>query len=77
MADKELRLLEEGDEITTIWYAATAIGDDRLQREAQGRVVPDSFTHGTSEQRYYWFKTGFDTGNPEMCNTFKAGAGPQ
>ena len=37
----------------------------------------DSFTHGTSEQRYYWFKTGFDTGNPEMCNTFKAGAGPQ
>ena len=69
-------ILEKGD-LQEALRTATAIGDDRLQREAQGRVVPDSFTHGTSEQRYYWFKTGFDTGNPEMCNTFKAGAGPQ
>ena len=69
-------ILEKGD-LQEALRTATAIGEDRLQREAQGRVVPDSFTHGTSEQRYYWFKTGFDTGNPEICNTFKAGAGPQ
>lgn len=50
---------------------ATAIGDDRLQKEATGRVVPDSFTHGTSEQRKTWFKRGFDSGNPGVCNTWK------
>lgn len=50
--------------------AAMAIGDDRLQKQAQGRVIPDSFTHGTSEQRYHWFKTGFDSGKISSCNTF-------
>lgn len=50
--------------------AAMAIGDDRLQKQAQGRVIPDSFTHGTSEQRYTWFKTGFDSGKVSSCNTF-------
>ncbi|HHP2954372.1 TPA: neutral zinc metallopeptidase, partial [Salmonella enterica subsp. enterica serovar Paratyphi A] len=50
--------------------AAQAIGDDRLQQQGQGRVVPDSFTHGTSEQRYSWFKRGFDSGDPAQCNTF-------
>lgn len=50
--------------------AAMAIGDDRLQKQAQGRVVPDSFTHGTSKQRYTWFKTGFDSGKISQCNTF-------
>lgn len=50
--------------------AAMAIGDDRLQKQAQGRVVPDSFTHGTSKQRYTWFKKGFDSGRITSCNTF-------
>ena len=52
--------------------AATAIGDDRLQKQAQGRVVPESFTHGTSEQRMRWFKRGFDSGRPKDCDTFSA-----
>ncbi len=52
--------------------AATAIGDDRLQKQAQGRVVPESFTHGTSEQRSRWFKRGFDSGRPRDCDTFSA-----
>lgn len=63
-------ILEKGD-LEEALKTATAIGDDRLQRESSGRVVPDSFTHGTSEQRYHWFKTGFDTGKPEACNTFQ------
>ncbi len=50
--------------------AANAIGDDRLQREAQGRVVPESFTHGTSRQRMYWFKRGYETGDIRQGNTF-------
>jgi predicted metalloprotease len=54
--------------------AATAIGDDRLQKQSQGRVVPESFTHGTSEQRVRWFKRGMDSGRPQDCNTFAAGA---
>jgi len=52
--------------------AATAIGDDRLQRQSQGRVVPDSFTHGSSEQRVRWLTTGLRTGNLNSCNTFQA-----
>jgi hypothetical protein len=52
--------------------AATAIGDDRLQKQAQGRVVPESFTHGTSEQRSRWFRRGFDSGRPRDCDTFSA-----
>jgi len=48
--------------------AANAIGDDRLQKQAQGRVVPDSFTHGSSEQRMRAFKRGFDSGNPKDCS---------
>jgi uncharacterized protein len=50
--------------------AANAIGDDALQRQAQGMVVPDSFTHGTSQQRVRWFKTGFETGSLKACDTF-------
>ena len=52
--------------------AATAIGDDRLQKQAQGTVVPESFTHGTSEQRARWFRRGFDSGQPRQCDTFSA-----
>jgi len=62
-------VLETGD-IQEALNAAQAIGDDRLQQQSQGRVVPDSFTHGTSEQRYSWFKRGFDSGDPKQCNTF-------
>jgi uncharacterized protein len=61
--------LQPGD-IESALNAATAIGDDRLQEEAQGRVVPDSFTHGTSAQRVRWFKTGFESGDIGKCNTF-------
>lgn len=51
--------------------AAAAIGDDRLQRMQGGRVAPDRFTHGTSQQRVEWFKRGMDTGDPKACNTFQ------
>ena len=66
-----LNLLEAGD-VEEGLNAAMAIGDDRLQRQAQGRVVPDSFTHGTSEQRLRWFKRGLDSGRPQDCDTFSA-----
>ncbi|OVZ91544.1 hypothetical protein CBW58_13305 [Yersinia frederiksenii] len=62
-------VLEVGD-LQQALNAAQAIGDDRLQQQSQGRVVPDSFTHGTSAQRYTWFKRGFDSGDPNSCNTF-------
>ncbi|EKK5268668.1 neutral zinc metallopeptidase [Cronobacter dublinensis] len=62
-------VLETGD-LQEALKAAQAIGDDRLQQQSQGRVVPDSFTHGTSDQRYSWFKRGFDSGDPAQCNTF-------
>jgi predicted metalloprotease len=63
--------LEPGD-IEEAINAATAIGDDKLQEQSQGRVVPDSFTHGSSEQRVRWFKTGFESGQVRSCNTFAA-----
>jgi predicted metalloprotease len=52
--------------------AASAVGDDNLQRKSQGRVAPDSFTHGSSEQRMRWFRTGVSTGDPAACDTFRA-----
>ena len=66
---QQQNMLEVGD-LQKALNAAEAIGDDRLQQKSQGRVVPDSFTHGTSQQRYSWFKRGFDSGNPGDCNTF-------
>jgi len=69
-ADRARQLLEKGD-IDEALNAANAIGDDRLQMQSQGHVVPDSFTHGTSAQRIAWFKRGFDTGSLSSCNTFK------
>ena len=64
----ERGLLEEGD-VEEAMTAAAAVGDDRLQRETQGRVVPDSFTHGTSEQRVAWFRRGLESGNIDACDT--------
>ncbi|ALT79243.1 KPN_02809 family neutral zinc metallopeptidase [Paucibacter sp. KCTC 42545] len=65
--------LEQGD-IEEALNAAAQIGDDKLQRQAQGRVVPESFTHGSSEQRVRWFKTGLAAGELKACNTLGAGA---
>ena len=66
-----MKQLSPGD-VEEALNAAQAIGDDRLQKQSQGRVVPDSFTHGTSEQRMRWFRTGLDSGNPKSCDTFSA-----
>lgn len=62
-------LLDPGD-LEAALNAATAIGDDRLQQQAQGRIVPESFTHGSSAQRVRWFKRGFESGDMNQCNTF-------
>ena len=66
---KQSNVFEEGD-IEEALNAATAIGDDRLQKRSQGFVVPESFTHGTSEQRVRWFKTGFQATDLAQCDTF-------
>jgi predicted metalloprotease len=68
--DQETKHILEPGDIEEALNAATAIGDDRLQREATGRVMPDSFTHGTSAQRLKWFKRGFETGDLSQGDTF-------
>ena len=70
-ANAERKILEQGD-VEAALKAATAIGDDALQRQAQGHVVPDSFTHGTSAQRVRWFTKGIESGQIAQCNTFEA-----
>jgi predicted metalloprotease len=65
------QLLQPGD-MEEALAAATAIGDDRLQKQSQGRVVPDAFTHGSSAQRVRWLKIGLDSGDPNSCDTFSA-----
>jgi len=65
--------LDSGD-IAEALNAATAIGDDRLQKQTQGRVVPETFTHGSSEQRVRWFKRGMDSGQPKDCDTLSTGS---
>jgi len=70
-ADTMKRMLEPG-EIEQALNAAAAIGDDRLQQQSRGVVIPESFTHGSSEQRVRWFKRGFESGDPKVCDTFKA-----
>ena len=70
-ANRARQILESGD-IEEGLNAAAAIGDDRLQRRAQGHVVPESFTHGSSAQRVRWFKQGLETGDPRKCDTFGA-----
>ncbi len=67
--EKAKHILEQGD-IDEALNAASAIGDDRLQKQARGYATPESFTHGTSQQRVYWFKKGFTDGTIRGCNTF-------
>jgi predicted metalloprotease len=69
-ADKARNILEQGD-VEEALNAASAIGDDRLQRQSRGYVTPDSFTHGSSAQRTRWFKRGLETGDIGQCNTFQ------
>ena len=69
--DSREQILEAGD-IQEALGAASAIGDDRLQRQSQGHVTPESFTHGTSEQRVRWFTRGYETGDIRQCDTFSA-----
>ncbi len=71
-ANQTHHILEPGD-VDTAVRAASAIGDDTLQRETQGRVVPDSFTHGTSAQRVKWLRAGLARGRVADCDTFKSG----
>jgi hypothetical protein len=73
-AGKERQLLEQGD-VEEGLAAASAIGDDTLQRRARGRVVPESFTHGSAAQRVHWFKRGLEQGTLEACDTFNTEAG--
>ncbi|MFZ0132005.1 MAG: neutral zinc metallopeptidase [Desulfobacterales bacterium] len=70
-ADRSRQVLEGGD-IEEALNAASAIGDDRMQRRARGYVTPDSFTHGSSVQRVHWFRRGIETGDIGQCNTFGA-----
>jgi hypothetical protein len=69
--DRGGKMIQEAD-VDQALAAATAIGDDRLQKQAQGRVVPDSFTHGTSAQRVRWFNRGLQSGEMKNCDTFRA-----
>jgi len=70
-ADEARNILEAGD-VEEALNAASAIGDDTLQRQSTGTVVPESFTHGTSEQRQRWFRIGLGSGDPDSCDTFSA-----
>ncbi|MBQ5947936.1 neutral zinc metallopeptidase [Massilia sp. ST3] len=69
--DQREQILEQGD-VEAALAAASAIGDDALQKQSRGVVVPDSFTHGSSAQRVRWFRRGLDSGQVESCNTFEA-----
>ena len=69
--EQSMKGVLNAEDIKDALDAASAIGDDRLQKQAQGYVVPDAFTHGTSAQRMYWFKKGYDTGDLSQGDTFK------
>jgi predicted metalloprotease len=70
-ADSARQILETGD-VEEALTAASAIGDDRLQQQSRGYVTPDSFTHGSAEQRVRWFRRGLESGELEACDTFRA-----
>jgi uncharacterized protein len=70
-ADRTKHIIEQGD-VEAALNAASAVGDDRLQRQAHGTIVPDAFTHGSSAQRVRWFKRGLESGSIEQCNVFSA-----
>jgi predicted metalloprotease len=70
-ADRMKHIIEQGD-VEAALNAASAVGDDRLQQQARGTVVPDAFTHGSSAQRVRWFKRGLESGNTKQCDTFAA-----
>ena len=70
MRTPEMQSVIEPGDIEEALNAANAIGDDRLQKESQGYIVPESFTHGTSQQRIFWFKKGFQTGDIRQGDTF-------
>ena len=70
-ADRMKHIIEQGD-VEAALNAASAVGDDRLQQQARGTVVPDAFTHGSSAQRVRWFKRGLESGNTRQCDTFAA-----
>lgn len=72
-AQRTKNIMEKGD-LEEAFNAANAVGDDRIQKQSQGYVVPDSFTHGTSKQRLTWFKKGYVTGNVELGDTFSSNA---
>ena len=72
--DQKMKNVIDPNDINEALTAANAIGDDRLQQEYQGIVTPDSFTHGTSDQRMYWFKKGYETGDLNQGNTFAEGS---
>jgi predicted metalloprotease len=71
-ADRSRQILESGD-LEEALGAAAAVGDDTIQKQSQGYVVPESFTHGSAQQRVAWFKRGFDSGQLDACDTFKSG----
>jgi hypothetical protein len=70
-ANRDAKLLEPGD-VEEGLTAASAIGDDRIQKRAQGYTVPESWTHGSSEQRMTWLRKGLETGDPKACDTFSS-----
>ena len=70
-ANQQFHILETGD-VEQGLQAASSVGDDTLEKQAQGYVVPDSFTHGSSEQRVRWFRRGLENGDIRACDTFSA-----
>ncbi len=71
-ANKQFAILQDGD-VRDGLRAASAVGDDTIEKKTQGAVVPDSFTHGSSAERVRWFKRGLESGDMDRCDTFSAG----